>query len=114
MSDPLCDAVVMQWEDAAEPIEWDVTELEQSIEEWEAIAARIVQLLHETVECPASRNWRPHVTQIDAVVRRFRELCRRERQRIVSSDDNFAVEDAFERVWNEGDGLVKWLNRMMA
>ena len=113
MSDPLCDAVVMQWEDAAEPIEWDVTELEQSIEEWEAIAARIVQLLHETTDCPASLNWRPHVAQIDAVVRRFRELCRRERQCMASCDNNFAASDAFERVWNEGYGLVKWLNRMM-
>ena len=115
MSDPLCEAVLMQWEDAAEPIEWDITDLQQSIEEWEAIAARIVQLLHETADSPASQNWRPHVTQIDAVVRRFRDLCRRERQRIASAADaNRVAEDAFERVWNEGDALVKWLNRMMA
>ena len=115
MSDPLCDAGLMQWEDAAEPIEWDLTHLQRSIEEWEGIAAHIVQLLHETAEQPASLNWRPHVAQIDKVVRRFRDLCHRELQRIGSfDDDHFDAEHSFERVWNEGDGLVKWLNRMMA
>ena len=114
MSDPLCQSARMQSEDAAGPIEWDLTELKGSIEEWAVIAANILQLMDETLEYPASRNWRPHATQITAVVSRFRNLCRLESQQLGSwREDGLAPDEAYEKVWDEADRLVSWLNRMM-
>lgn len=114
MSYPPWHASRMQSEDAAEPIEWDVTELKRSIDEWEGIAARIMQLLQETAEAVGSQNWRPHAAQITAAVTRFRELCRRESEQLgVWREDGLAADEAYERVWDEADALVKWLSRMM-
>lgn len=104
----------MQSDDAAKPIAWDVQELRRSIEEWEAIASQIIELLHDTVNCARSENWRPHYEQIVAAVRRFRELCRYESEQLGCwREDGLAPDEAYERVWDEADHLVNWLNRMM-
>jgi hypothetical protein len=114
MSHPICQTGRMKSEDAAEPVEWDIAELKRSIEEWEGIASNIIQLPHETADCPASQNWRPHAAQITAVVSRFRELCHMESQQLgLWREDGLAADEAYERVWNEAERLVKWLNRMM-
>ena len=114
MSDPLCESRRMQSDDAAEPIEWDVEELKRSVDEWEAIASRIIELMHETLDAPRSRNWRPHAAQIRAVVCRFRDLCRAESTQLGAwREDSLDPAEAYERVWDQGDQLVKWLNRMM-
>lgn len=104
----------MQSEDAAEPMEWDIAELRRSIDEWEGIASNIIRLLSETADYDGSRNWRPHGAQIAAVVDRFRNLCRNESQHLGCwREDGVAADEAYERVWDEGDQLVRWLNRMM-
>lgn len=114
MSHPFCQAGRMKSEDAAEPIEWDIAQLKRSIDEWEAIASHILELMDETADCPTSQNWRPHAEQISAVVNRFQELCRRESQQLgFSREDGLASDEAYERVWNEAEGLVKWLHRML-
>ena len=104
----------MKSDDAAEPIEWDVEELKRSVEEWEGIASEIIELMHETIDAPRSQNWRPHFEQIVAVVRRFRDLCRHESEQLGCwREDGRQPDEAYERVWDEGSELVKWLNRMM-
>lgn len=105
----------MQSEDAAEPMEWDIAELRRSIDEWEGIASHIIELLRETVDAAAgSQNWRPHAAQITTVVSRFRELCRAESQQLgFWRGDGLAADEAYEHVWDKGDQLVRWLNRMM-
>jgi hypothetical protein len=104
----------MQSDDGAEPAQWDVDELKRSIDEWEAIATHILKLLQESAEDTGGQNWQPHRAQIIAVVNRFRQLCRRESQQLGSwREDGLAPDDAYERVWNEGDQLVQWLQRMM-
>ncbi len=114
MSHPLWQAARMQSEDAAKPIQWDIAELKRSIDEWEGIASRIMQLLHETADNAASQNWRPHAAQIAAVVSRFRELCHREGEQLGCwREDGLAADEAYERVWDEADALVRWLHRMM-
>jgi hypothetical protein len=103
----------MQSDDAAQPIEWDLEELKRSIDEWEVIAGGIIMLLHDS-EATGSANWRPHCTQIAAVVERFRDLCRRESQQLGCwRQDGLAPDEAYERVWDHGDQLVQWLRRMM-
>jgi hypothetical protein len=104
----------MQREDAAEPVKWDIAELKRTIEEWDGIASHILQLLQETAHAAASQNWRPHATQIIAVVRRFRELCARELQQLgLWRKDGLTPDEAYEQVWHEADALVKWLGRMV-
>jgi hypothetical protein len=104
----------MQSDDAAEPIEWDIMELKRSIDEWEGIASHIMQLLLETADAPASRNWRPHAAQITGVVTRFRELCQRESQELgFWREDGLAADEVYERLWDEAGALVQWLYRMM-
>jgi len=104
----------MQSEDAAEPIEWDTAELKRSIDEWATIASQIIQLLHSTADAGTTQNWRPHAAQITAVVSRFCELCRRECQQLGGwREDGLAPAEAYERVRDQGDALVKWLMRMM-
>lgn len=114
MSHPLCQSARMQSEDRAEPVEWDFAKLKKSIAEWAEIAANILQLMGETLDDPASRNWRPHVAQIRTVVSRFRDRCERESQRLGSwREDGLAPDEAYEQVWDEADRLVSWLHRMM-
>ena len=114
MSDPLCKSRRMQSDDAAEPVEWDVEELQRSINEWNGIATKIIELMHETLDDPRSQNWRPHFHQIVGVVSRFRELCRRESAQLGSwREDGLAPDEAYQRVWEEGNQLVQWLRRMM-
>lgn len=114
MSHPRWQTARMQSEDTAEPIERDIADLKRSIEEWEGIASCIIQLLRETADHAASQNWRPHAAQITAVVTRFRELCQREsRQLGWRMEGGLAADEAYERVWDEADALVKWLHRMM-
>ena len=106
----------MQSDNTAEPIQWDIARHKRSIEEWEGIASRILELLDDTADGAASErpNWRPHAEQINSVVHRFRTLCRKESQRLgFWREDVVAADEAYERVWDEADVLVKWLNRMM-
>ena len=104
----------MQSDDAAEPIEWDLAELKSDLQEWENIASQIVAGLHAAVDGVRSRNWRPHFAQIVAVVERFRERCYAEAHRLGAwREDGLEPGEVYERVRNEGDRLVKWLNRMM-
>lgn len=114
MSYPVCDARRMQSEDAAEPVEWDIAEFKRRIDEWEGIAAQIIRLLNESANAATSQNWRPHAGQITAVVTRFRDLCRREsRQLGWWRADGVTADEAYDSVWQQGDALVRWLNRMM-
>jgi hypothetical protein len=104
----------MQSDNAAEPIEWDVKELKRAIDEWQRIAAQIIELMHDTRDCPHSQNWRPHFQQILRVVQRFREVCRQHSAHLVAmSHDGSDPAGVYECVWHEGHQLVQWLHRMM-
>ena len=103
----------MQSDDATEPA--DVQELKRSLAEWAAIAARMIELLDETIDCERSRNWRPHRSQIVKAVRAFGEHCRSEAAELSSwRADELEADDVRDRVREHGERLVDWLNRMMA
>ena len=104
----------MKFEDAAEPIESDVTPLKCAIDEWDSIASQIIERMDADIVRAGSENWRPHHGQIVAVVSRFQELCRDVLSRLsFASDDREELFDAYARVWEQADQLVKWLNRMV-
>ena len=102
----------MQSDDATEPV--DLQEVRRSLAEWAAIASRMIELLHETVDCERSRNWRPHFAQIVSAVRVFGDRCRRESQECDCwRADGLEADEVLENVREQGQRLVDWLQRMM-
>ena len=100
----------MQSDDATE----DVQELRRSLGEWAAISSVMLDLLHETVDCERSRYWRPHFAQIVKAVRAFGDRCRSEAEEFGSwRADGLEPDDVVQRVREQGQRLVDWLNRMM-
>ena len=102
----------MQSNDATEPLE--VQELRRTLAEWAAISSRMIELLHETVDCDRSRDWRPHFAQIVKGVRAFGDRCRTESQHFRSCPaDSLEADDLLADVRDQGQRLVAWLQRMM-
>ena len=102
----------MQSDDATEPL--DVQELRECLAEWAAISLRMIDLLHEAVDCERSRNWRPHFAQIVKAVRAFGDCCRSESQEFGSwHADRLEPDDVLQRVRERGQRLVDWLQRMI-
>lgn len=102
----------MQSDDVTEPA--DVQELRRCLCEWAAISSRMIELLHESVDGEGSRNWRPHLAQIVKAVRAFGDRCRSEAQEFGCwRADGLQPDDVLQRVRQQGQTLVDWLNRMM-
>ena len=102
----------MQSDDATEPV--DVQELRRSLTEWAAISSHMIDLLHETVECERSRDWRPHFAQIVKAVRAFGDRCRAESETFGSwRADGLEADEVVQGVREQGHRLVAWLNRMI-
>ena len=102
----------MQSDDTAEPL--DLLEIRRNLAEWAAISSRMIELLHETVDCERSRDWRPHLAQIVKAVRAFGDRCRDAAQEFNTwHADGLEPDDILERVREQGQRLVHWLNRMM-
>ena len=102
----------MQSNDATEPL--DVQELRRSLAEWAAISSRMIELLHETVDCERSRYWRPHFAQIVKAVRAFGNRCRSKSQEFDSWRANgLEADELLADVRDQGQRLVEWLQRMM-
>ena len=100
----------MQSDDATE----DVQELGRSLAEWAAISSQMIELLHETVDCDQSRNWRPHFAQIVTAVRAFGDRCRSETQEFGRwRGDGLEPDEVVQQVREQGQRLVDWLNRMI-
>ena len=103
----------MKSDDATEPLE--IQELRRSLCEWAAISAQMIHLLHESADCEKSRNWRPHLGQIVSAVRAFGDRCRAEAQEVGCwRADGLEPDEAFDRVRDQGQRLVAWLQRIMA
>ncbi|HSH38734.1 MAG TPA: hypothetical protein VK993_08105 [Chthoniobacterales bacterium] len=103
----------MQSDDATEPLY--LQELRQSLAEWAAISSQMIDLLHETAGSERSRNWRPHFTQIVMAVQTFGDRCRSEAEAFgLWRVDGLEADDVFERIREQGQRLVDWLQRMMA
>ncbi|MDQ3120253.1 MAG: hypothetical protein M3Q89_11910 [Verrucomicrobiota bacterium] len=99
----------------AEPVERDLEELKNILDEWRSIASELIEMLRQTVDHEESANWGPHVTQIDKVLRQYRDLCDDESQQLgLWREDGLQPDEVYEVVWNEGDRLAQWLTRMTA
>lgn len=102
----------MQSDDVTKPV--GVQELRQRLEEWAAIAARMIDLLHETADCDGSRDWRPHLAQIVTAVDAFGDRCRSDSRELgFSRTDYLDADETLGRARAQGQRLVAWLQRMI-
>src|SRR4051794_33037693 len=104
------------WDQRNEPVRFGTEELRLTLEEYltntEALLARL-QVCAET-SAEESSNWRPHLGQMQAALVRFRDLCRAELEKIgLWCEDAAEPDEVHELVWEEGERLVRWLNRMI-
>lgn len=114
LSHPSCEARRMQSEETAEPVERDLEELRSSIVEWQGIASQLLEKLRQPALQDQSAHWRPHRSQIERALRHYQDLCRDESQQLgLWREDGLQPDEVYESVWDEGDRLAKWLNRMM-
>lgn len=99
------------------PVEFfGAEELRVALEDYAATTTALLLALQTSAEAGAeeSRNWRPHIAQMGAALARFTELCRDEIGKIgLWREDQPDPEEVHELVWEEGDRLVRWLQRMM-
>lgn len=105
------------WDQRNEPVQFfGAEELRGTLEDYamttEALLARL-QICAET-EAEEARNWRPHIAQMQRALTQFLELCRSEMEKIgLWREDGLDPEEVHELVWEEGERLVRWLNRMI-
>ena len=111
MSYACCQSARMQSDEQMEqgvPVE----DLKRTLAEWEHIASAILVLLQD--EGDDGANWRPHLEQIRTAVQRYRDVCLHERAQLgLWRRDGLAPGEVYERLWEQGDRLAKWLQRMM-
>ena len=113
MSHPRCQAAGMQSDDATEPL--NVQDRRRSLEQWAAISSQMIDLLDKTADFEQSAAWRPHLSQIVKAVRAFGDRCCTEARELDGwRPDGLERGDAFDRVRDQGQRLVEWLQRMMA
>ena len=104
----------MQSNDTTGPIPSDMAELKSSFNEWDRIASQLLDLLHASAGCEKSAIWRPHLMQMDKAVRQYRDRCREETERIGHwREDGLECEQLYDLIWDQGDRLVAWLQRII-
>lgn len=105
------------WDQRYEPVQFfGNEELRATLEDYATTTETLLERLEVCAETDAeeSRNWRPHIAQMQAALARFRDLCRSEIEKIgFWREDELDAEEVHELVWGEGEQLVRWLNRMI-
>ena len=97
-----------------EPAVFGTEDLRAILEEYAANTAKLIDALHASVETDESLLWRPHLPQMHAALAHFAELCGEELESLGKwVDDGRDCEEIHEQVWEEGERLVRWLNRML-
>lgn len=114
MSDTLCHSRRMQSDETAEPLEWDLLELQRTLNEWGSLASQMMEHLLVEVHWERSANWKPHLHQLMQRIRHFRDRCREESRQLGHwRADGLQPDEVYELVWADADRLGQWLTRMM-
>jgi len=104
----------MQSDETTVPLPEEAAELQRVLEEWENITSALIAALHEQVGTNRGANWHPHCEQIVSALQRYQELCRHELEQIgFWRADGLEPEEVHEQIWEQGDRLAKWLERMV-
>lgn len=97
-----------------EPALFGTEDLRRIIEEYAQNTAVLIDALHGSVGRDESLMWRPHLPQMHSALAHFAELCREELENLGEwREDGRDLEEIHEAVWEEGERLVHWLNRML-
>ena len=97
-----------------EPALFGTEDLRATLEEYGQNTATLITALHASIETDESLIWRPHLPQMHAALAHFAELCREELENLGAwREDGRDLEEIHESVWEEGERLVRWLNRML-
>ncbi|MFL6583284.1 MAG: hypothetical protein ACJ8KU_02060 [Chthoniobacterales bacterium] len=104
----------MRPDDVTEPVDRETAELKRCLSEWAGLAGELLDLLHQQVNGESSTNWRPHFDQIVRAVTHYRDRCRSEIAQIGRwREDELETGEVHEMLWEQGDRLAKWLQRMV-
>lgn len=94
--------------------DWDIADVKNAIREWEKIASQILELLSADNRADRTTPWYPHRAQLMSAVTRYRDLCHHEAAGVGTwRADEQELDEIYDAVWEKGDQLVKWLQRMM-
>ena len=104
----------MQSDETTLPLTDEAAELQRVLFEWENITAQLIAALREHVGTALGANWHPHFGQIVTALGRYQELCRHELEQIgLWRADGLEPEEVHKQIWEQGDRLAKWLERMI-
>ena len=105
----------MIWNKLNEPALFGTEDLRAILEEYSQNTAALIDALHASAETDESLMWRPHLPQMHSALAHFAELCREELENLDAwREDGRDLEEIHEAVWDEGERLVRWLNRMLS
>ncbi|MFL6530836.1 MAG: hypothetical protein ACJ8KX_10235, partial [Chthoniobacterales bacterium] len=113
---PTCSRTMggMTWDKTNEPVLFGTEQLREILEDYAATTSHLMDALHAAAESGELSNWRPHIPQMHAALAHFAELCSDEIEDLSRwCADGRDLEEVHESVWNEGERLVRWLNRML-
>ena len=97
-----------------EPAVFGTEDLRDVLGEYAQNTATLMNALHASIDSDESLMWRPHLPQMQAALAHFAELCREELGNLgVWREDGRDLEEIHEQVWEQGERLVCWLNRML-
>ncbi|MFL6539191.1 MAG: hypothetical protein ACJ8HU_00350 [Chthoniobacterales bacterium] len=104
----------MTWNKMDEPVLFGPAQLKEILEDYASTTAQLIDALHASIESGEAMNWRPHLPQMHAALAHFAELCRDEIDNLDCwREGGRDLEERHEFVWDEGERLVRWLNRML-
>ncbi len=89
-------------------------QLREALEDYAATTTALLWALQLDPEADAETPvWWPHRAQMRGALAQFGELCRAEIERLGQWDeDGLDPEEVHEMIWDAGNRLVEWLQRM--
>jgi hypothetical protein len=104
----------MIWKNTNEPVLFGAEDLREILEEYARNTAALLGALRNSAEVEESLIWRPHLAQMHAAIAHFADTIRTELENLGTwHADGRDLEEIHELVWEEGERLVRWLNRML-
>jgi len=105
----------MIWNNTNERVLFGTEDLRDILQEYARNTAALLRALQRSAETDESLIWRPHLAQMHTAIAHFAETIRTEIENLGAwRADGRNLEEIHELVWEEGERLVLWLNRMLA
>ncbi|HEV3409826.1 MAG TPA: hypothetical protein VG095_06005 [Chthoniobacterales bacterium] len=104
----------MIWNTTNDPVLFGPEDLREILEEYVRNTAALLHALRNSADTEESLIWRPHLAQMHRAISHFADTIRTELETLGTwRADGRDLEEIHEVVWEEGERLVHWLNRML-